>query len=406
MTNVFAYEARNRTGSFVVGTVAAASRAEAIASLHARSLAVTALVRAESARGVISALRCHARSSDATRVAIFRCLATLFGAGVGLRRSLEIVGEQCDSARFRSAIGGVGVEIERGVRFSDALRRHPREFPAVVASLVHAGELSGALDETLERIADLLERGVALRRQVVGALVYPAIVAAIACALVAFLVVTVVPEMASMLQWFGSPLPPATRAMVAIAGILRDPMWLFGLGSGLTIVTAAVWLFARTPRGWAAIDRVRFGLPVFGALSRKASVAACARTLSTTLRCGVPLPAALAAAASMTSSSRLRGVFAAVGESVALGRRMAPAFAACDLFEPLFVGLVRAGEESGELDRMLLRGAEYLESEVRSTTATLAAVIEPLLIVFLGGAIAAIVAAVLIPLYSTIGSIS
>jgi len=209
-----------------------------------------------------------------------------------------------------------------------------------------------------------------------------------------------------MLQGFGSPLPPATRAMVAIAGILRDPMWLFGLGSGLTIVTAAVWLFARTPRGWAAIDRVRFGLPVFGALSRKASVAACARTLSTTLRCGVPLPAALAAAASMTSSSRLRGVFAAVGESVALGRRMAPAFAACDLFEPLFVGLVRAGEESGELDRMLLRGAEYLESEVRSTTATLAAVIEPLLIVFLGGAIAAIVAAVLIPLYSTIGSIS
>lgn len=406
MTNVFAYEARSRTGSFVAGTVAAGSRAEAIDTLHARSLAVTALARAGSARGMISVLRSRGRSSDSTRVVVFRCLATLFRSGVGLRRALEIVAEQCGDARFRSALDGVSAEIERGVRFSDALRRHPREFPEIVASLVHAGELGGVLDETLERIADLLERGVALRRQIAGALVYPAIVAGLACGLVAFLIVAVVPEMASMMRGFGTPLPPATVFLVALADALRDPVWIFGGAIAATLVAGSASFFARTARGEAVIDWIRFRFPVLGALSRKASVAACARTLGTTLQCGVPLPAALDAAASMTSSPRLRGVFAAVGEAVALGQHVAPTFAGSDLFDPIFVGLVRAGEESGALDAMLLRIAEYLETEVRSTTATLAAVIEPLLIVFLGGAIAAIVAAVLIPLYSTIGSIS
>jgi type IV pilus assembly protein PilC len=406
MTDVFAYEARSRAGAFVAGTVAAASRVEALDALAARSLSVTALARAESARGALSSLRGFNRSSAATRAAIFRCLATLVGAGVGIRRSLEIVGEQCRDARFRSALSGVCAEIERGVRLSDALRRHPREFSEIVSALVFAGELSGALDGTLGRIADLLERGVALRRQIAGALIYPATVAAIACALVGFLVVAVIPEMASMLRGFGAPLPPATAFLFAIATAMREPDWLLGCGSAAALAAGAAWSFARTTRGSAAWDRVRFGFPVLGTMSRKASVAACSRTLGTTLQCGVPMPVALSAAASMTSSRRLRAVFDAVGEAVALGQHVAPAFAASELFDPLVVGLIRAGEESGTLDAMLLRGAEHLEAEVRSATASLAAVIEPLLIVFLGGAIAAIVAAVLMPLYSTIGSIS
>jgi type IV pilus assembly protein PilC len=372
MTNVFAYEARNQGGSFVAGTIAAGSRAEAIDALHARSLSVTTLALAGSARGIVSAIRGYAHSSDYVRVAIFRCLATLIRAGVGIRRALEIVAEQCESTRFRTALGGVSAEIERGVRCSAALSRYPREFPEIVSSLVYAGELSGSLDDALERIADLLERGVALRRQVVGALVYPAIVAALASALVAFLVVAVVPEMGSMLQGFGTPIPPTTAFLVAVATGLRDPRWVVGGGLAIALVAVGTYVVARTPGGAIACDSGRLGFPVLGALSRKAAVAACARTLGTTLRCGVPLPVALRAAASMTTSARLREVFTAVGEAVALGQHVSPTFASSDLFEPLFVGLVRAGEESGALDAMLLRSAEYLESEVRTATATLA----------------------------------
>jgi type IV pilus assembly protein PilC len=187
---------------------------------------------------------------------------------------------------------------------------------------------------------------------------------------------------------------------------LRDPGVLCAGTAIIAAVSATLVVLTRTPRGAIVADRFRFAIPVLGPLARKADVAACARTLGTTLGCGVPLASALEAAASMTRSIRLRRVFADVGEAVAFGQHVAPTFASSGLFDPIFVGLVRAGEESGALDTMLVRVAEYFEDEVRTTATTLAAIVEPLLIIFLGGAIAAIVAAVLVPLYSTIGSIS
>jgi type IV pilus assembly protein PilC len=406
MSDVFAYEARNRSGGFISGTLAAATRSEAIDALSSRSLAITALVRANSPRGILAGLRTAATPAGPTRIALFRGLATLTRAGVALRRAIEIVAEQCRSERFQESLAGVAVELERGVRFSEALRRYPHEFPEIVSALVRAGEVGGALDEALERVAELLERGHALQRQVVAALAYPTVVASVALGLISVLVAGVVPEMASMLRGFNTPLPPATTALLAVADALRDPAFLLGILAATAAFGILVFLTLRTPKGAAVADRVRFGLPLLGPLARRTDVAACARTFGTMLHCGVPLAAALESAGSMTRSPRLRAVFASVGEAVALGQRIAPVFASSDLFDPLFVGLVRAGEEGGALDALLLRAADHLESEVRSAAATLAAVVEPVLIVVLGGVVAAIAAAVLVPLYSTIGSIS
>lgn len=406
MREIYAFEARSQTGAFVAGTLAAVSRAEAIDSLHARTLAVTTLTRADSPRGVLASLRIATSRAGTARIALFRSVATLVSAGVALRRALEIAGEQCDSQRFRSAIAGVGAELERGALLSEALQLHPREFPDVVCALMRAGETSGTLDDALERVAELLERGHALRRSVSSALVYPAIVGMLACGLVAFLVAAVVPEMASMLRGFDVQLPLATRALLALASALRDPFTIctvIGVVCAASVGAAAV---ARTTHGQVWLDRIRFGVPIVGPIARRAEVAACIRTLGTTLRCGVPLSSALRSSAGMTRSARLRGVFESVGEAVGLGQRVAPSFAASPLIDPLVVGLVRAGEESGALDAMLVRAAEHLEAEVAASTATLAAVVEPALILVLGCIIAAIVAAVLVPLYSTIGSIS
>jgi type IV pilus assembly protein PilC len=401
----FHYTGRDETGRFVTGTVVAPSRLEALTLLKVGSTSLTSIQSASSTIGRVGDVL-GALSTDATaRIVAFRSLAALVGAGIPLRQSLAVVMAECVNGRLREAIAAISAEIEQGSGLEAALRRRPREFPGEVCAMVRAGEIAGSLDDALRRIAAYVERAHALRKRISGALVYPVVVAVMALGLILFLLGSVVPAFSGMFVGMNIPLPPVTQMVLAIGAAIDNPVgWIAAI---LAIVVAVVSVrsavrIEKVALGW---DRLRWRIPIVGNLIRRGEVAACARTLGSLTNSGVAVETALQAARGGSSSPVVRRACDEVVEAVRLGDSVAGAFSRTGCFGSMFVAMARAGEESGTLGDMMLRVAEHEELEIESTIAMLGGALEPLLILLLGGMVGTIVAAVLIPLYSMIGSI-
>ena len=285
------------------------------------------------------------------------------------------------------------------------MSKRPREFPRLFVAMIRAGELGGALDEILERLATLLERHLAIRKKVRSALAYPLIVSTAALALVLFLVGCTVPAFASMFAEMQVTLPWSTRLLIAAGNALKNPLTWIALAALPPMTIALIRIGRRERRIALWIDQLSFATPVFGIVLRKAVVSRFSRTLGTLLRSGVPLLEALNAANDVIENavySRLTGDLSA---ALREGSSIAVALERSSLFEGLFLQLVRVGEETGTLDAMLLRIADYYDLDVETAVATLSTVVEPILIIGLGALVGLIVASILIPLYSMIGSI-
>lgn len=402
---LYVYTARTSDGAFVSGTLQADTHELALSSLRVRSLFVTSLERSGDARAVATSLFVLFPIDESARVGFFRAFATLIGSGVAMRRALNVALEQCRDRRLAEAIRGVGVDIEHGTSLSAAMARRPREFTPLFVAMIRAGEIAGALEDVLERLATLLERDRALRKRVVAALSYPIVVAAAALALVVFLVATTVPAFASMFSGMHVALPASTRVLIALAHTLQGArLWMLFLAVAAFFVSL-VFAVKRVPAAARAWDTTRLALPVVGALVRKTTVARIARTLGTLLKAGVPVLTALDASTDVVTLARYRDCLRDVSEALRAGHSLVDPIEQSSLFEPLVVQLVRAGEETGALDAMLLRIAEYYEIDVESALASLSSIIEPVLVIVLGAVVGTIVGSVLIPLYSLIGSI-
>lgn len=405
MASIYAYTARNGEGGFVAGSLQADNREQALAHLRTRTLYVTSIAPADSARGMIGSIITGWPVSAAARSAFFRAFATLIRSGVPIRRALDVVVEGCRDARLCEALRSVSSDIESGSELSAAMSKRPREFPRLFVAMIRAGELGGALDEILERLATLLERHLAVRKKVRSALAYPLIVATAALALVLFLVGSTVPAFASMFVEMHVTVPLSTRLLIAAGNALKSPLSWIALAALLPMTIALIRLGRREGRIALRIDQLSLATPVFGSVLRKAVVSRFSRTLGTLLRSGVPLLEALDAANDVIENavySRLTGDLSA---ALREGSSIAVALERSSLFEGLFLQLVRVGEETGTLDAMLLRIADYYDLDVETAVATLSSVVEPILIIGLGALVGLIVGSILIPLYSTIGSI-
>ncbi len=405
MASVYAYTARNGEGSFVAGSLQAENREQALAHLRTRTLFVTSISAAGSATSVIGSIVTAWPVSAAARTAFFRSFATLIRAGVPIRRALDVVVESCHDARLREAFRSVSSDIESGSELSTAMSRRPREFSRLFVAMIRAGELGGALDDILERLAALLERHLAVRKKVRAALAYPVIVASAALGLVLFLVGSTVPAFASMFAEMRVTLPWSTRVLIAAGNALKNPLVWGAVAAIPPLILGTIRAGRRSQRIAIRIDQFVFALPVLGAVLRKAVITRFSRTLGTLLHSGVPLLEAIGAANDVIDNavySRLtRDLSAALRE----GTSIAVALEQSSLFEGLFLQLVRVGEETGTLDAMLLRIADYYELDVETAVAALGSVIEPILMIAIGALVGVIVASILIPLYSMIGSI-
>ncbi|MFN2449190.1 MAG: type II secretion system F family protein [Candidatus Baltobacteraceae bacterium] len=403
MADAFHYTARDGSGALIQGTLQCAGQQAALSSLHERALFVTSLIAVTSPRGrVVNALR--GRASHTCIAMLFRSLATMVKAGVPISRALEVAAGQTSSNRLREALRSVLHDVQSGYSLSDSLKRYPNDFTALHTVMVRAGELGGALDIVLERLATSLEKERALRKRVAAALAYPAFVAGAGGALVLFLVASIVPMFQSMYEQMRVPLPPATALLIRAAAAFHSP-WAAAAFVALPVSIIAVALHARRRHGAVAFEDVLMNVPLAGAIVRKSILARFAHLFGTLLRSGVDVVAAIETAAAGLGSTRYASSLADLRRALGEGAPISGPLSASPLYDGMFVQLIRVGEETGTLDAMLLQLADYYAVDVEAALSTLSALLEPALILLLGGAVAAIVSAIFIPLYSLIGSI-
>ncbi|HET9392961.1 MAG TPA: type II secretion system F family protein [Candidatus Rubrimentiphilum sp.] len=374
-------------------------------ALRNRTLFVSSLEDAATARGRCAGILQLGSVSQGALVACFRSLATLVRAGVSLPRCLGVCIEQSGDRRLRETLRAVAIEIQDGLSLSEAMQRHPRVFSRLLIGTIKAGEQGGALDVVLERLAGALERDRSVRKRIAASLTYPGIVAAATVVVICLLLTTTIPMFASMYAQLHVAVPPLLSALIAFSTALRSAgAWLtIGLAGGAAVL--AVLQLRNTAKGRAAIEDAQLALPVIGAILRKASLGRFARMLGTLLACGVNLHSALPVVAEVAGSPRYRASVESLSLSLARGSSIAEPLAASRLYDALFLQLVRVGEETGAIDEMLLRIADYYELDVEIALQQLASALEPVMILFLGGVVGAVAAAVFIPLYSFIGNI-
>jgi len=393
---VFDYQARNASGKLVSGHVDAADEQAASASLMDRSLMVVSL-RASSSIRKLRAKRQQGKVKTQDLVVFTRQLATMMDAGLPLVQTLTALEEQTTSKAFKPVLRQVTERVERGGSFSEALAEHPKVFNRLYVSMVQAGETGGLLAEILERVATYQEATSRLKKKVKSAMAYPAIVCCIALCIALFLVMKIIPIFADIYKDFGSKLPGPTQVLIHISNVLRHYFLFVAIG-GTAFIYGLVRL-KKTESGSWAWDRLKLRLPVFGKLIHKVALARFARTFSALIRSGVPILETLRIVGQSADNKLIESAVRGTAEGIEKGGSIATAMGQHAVFPPMLVRMVAAGEQTGKVDVMLEKISDFYDEEIETTLTGLTALIEPLLIVFLGVVVGSIVVCMFLPIF-------
>ncbi len=327
-----------------------------------------------------------------------RQFVTLSSAGVSIVRALTMLEEQSENTTLREALREVRLSVEKGNTFSESMHRQEKVFSPMFASLVGAGEEAGRLEVAFDRMAMHYEKSERLRSLVQRAMVYPTILAVVCVTVIVIMLTRIVPMYAAMFEQMGTEMPAATRALVRVSGIFSRFWWL------LTILIAALAVayryYAATPGGRVRLDRIKLKLPILGNLNRKTACAQFCRNLSTLLGAGMPIIRALSVTADTLGNEVYRQALAEAEDEVTRGSHLADPLTGSGLFPPMICNMIRVGEETGSLDTMLEKAADYFEEEVSSSTESAAAALEPIIIIIMALIVIGIIAAVFSPMLS------
>ncbi len=332
-------------------------------------------------------------------IAIFsRQLSTMVNSGLTLIRALTILDEQTENAVLKRVIGEVRTTVEQGSSLSAALEAHPKVFNNLYVSMVRAGEVGGALDETLVRLADTLEASVRLRSKVKSAMAYPIVVLVLIVVIVTGMLVFVVPIFESMYDDLGGTLPVPTQLLISISGILTGFWWLILFGVVGSITGFKRW--KQTEAGLAAWDRLKVKFPVFGPLVQKIAISRFARTFAVLSRTGVPVLQTLDIVSSTSGNWLMSEATKDIQASVKRGESLVSPLHRHDIFPPMVVHMMAVGEETGALDTMLAKVADFYDAEVEDMVNAMTSLIEPLLIVVMGVVVGGILISLYLPMFN------
>jgi type IV pilus assembly protein PilC len=397
----FTWSGRNRGGQTQEGVLLADSRDAAVATLRRQQITVTSI--REKGRQ-IRVLPRFARGIGQKRIAIFtRQFSVMLDAGLPLVQCLEILGEQEENPVFAQVIERVRNDVEAGASLAEAMRKHPKAFDDLYVNMIAAGEAGGILDIILQRLSTYIEKVVRLKNQVKSAMIYPVAVLVIATGIVWLILWKVIPVFQQLLESVGGDLPLITAVVVAASNFVgRYTFWMVLIG---VLVWAAVSRYYKTQRGRRVIDGAMLKVPIIGELIRKVAVARFCQTLSTLTASGVPILDGLEITARTSGNAIIEDAVLAVRKAVEEGRTLAQPLGETKVFPPMVVQMINVGEQTGALDQMLQKIAEFYEEEVDTAVGGLTKLIEPLMIVVLGGIIGTIVAAMYLPLYSVLSEI-
>ena len=387
---VFEWEGSDRTGRFVSGETRATE--ESIVKAMLRRQGVTPKKIKKRRMGRLQSIK-------PKEIATFtRQLSTMMKAGVPLLQSFDIVGQGNPNPSLSKLINDLRIDIETGSSISTALRKYPVQFSALYCNLVAAGESAGILDSLLDRLATYMEKVEAIKSKIKSALMYPISVLAVAFAVVAVIMIWVIPSFKQVFSAFGGELPAPTLIVIAMSEFFIQYWYLIfgGIGGGIFLFVRA---WKTSPTMQAKMDRLLLRMPIFGILVRKSCIARWVRTLATMFAAGVPLVEALDSVGGAAGNAEYALGTVGIRQQVSIGASLTSAMTQSKLFPPMVLQMCAIGEESGSIDYMLGKAADFYESEVDDMVAGISTLMEPIIIVILGSIIGGIVVAMYLPIF-------
>ena len=397
----FVYKAKGVDGNVVEGTLDADEQRSAVARLRDQKLTILEIGEktASPLDAVMAIFKRKGKVTARDLVLFSRQLSTLVSAGVPIVQSLSILENQAENPAFKEVLGAVRTDIESGLSISDALKKHPDAFPELYTSMIKAGELGGILDTILERLTAYLESNEALKAKVKSAMMYPIIILIICFVITMFLLTFVIPRFATIFQSFGAELPWLTQTLLDLSTFVKKPL------NFILIMAApfAGWkVFQRvykTPAGQKYFDGKLLTLPLFGIILLKVAVARFTRTLGTLIKSGVPILQALETVASTAGNVVIADAVLAARENIREGGHLSDPLKKSGVFPNMVTAMISVGEETGSLDAMLAKIADFYDQEVDTAVKGLTSLIEPIVIVIMGSIVGTIVAAMFLPMF-------
>lgn len=400
MAIVFEWAGRTPKGTIQKGELTAVSKEEVIA--HLRKQHIIPTVIAPKPKAIFKfRLPFRGKVKDKDIIVFTRQFATMIDAGLPLVQALDILSKQTVNKTLAKAIVDIKADVEGGSTYADALRGHPRVFSELYANMVAAGEAGGILDTILNRLTQYIEKAMKLKKKVKGAMIYPSFIIGAAVIVVAIIMVLVIPTFAKMFAQFGGVLPLPTRMIIAASKFLGGLGGLLILGSIIGVVVF-IAQFRRTETGKKTIDALLLKIPVFGELIRKVAIAKFTRTLGTLVGSGVPILDGLEITAKTAGNKVIEKAVLQTRDAVTVGKTIAGPLSQSGIFPPMVTEMISVGESVGALENMLTKIGDFYEEEVDAAVANLTAMIEPVLIVFLGITIGSIVISMYLPIFRLI----
>jgi type IV pilus assembly protein PilC len=396
MPTSYAYKVRDREGKMAAGAMEAESEEAVVSRLRQLGYAPISI---EPEKG--TGLKTEVRLPGAGRVklkdlSVFsRQFATMINSGLSLLRALTILGEQTSNRRLGEVITQVRAEVEKGTSLSAALAKHPKIFNRLYVSMVRAGEIGGFLDQVLVKVAETFEKEVALRGKIRSAMTYPVVVFVMVIGIVGAMLLFIVPTFENLYESLGGTLPMPTRMLMGASNLLRRFFLLVVLGVGLLVFAFRRW--KATPSGRYQWDRFKLKVKVFGPLFHKSALSRFSRTLATLIRSGVPILQALEIVGETVNNMVISRAVRDVQDSVREGESLATPLSKHAAFPAMVVQMMAVGEETGALDTMLTKVADFYDQEVEAAVASLTSMIEPILIAVMGAAVGGMVIALYLP---------
>ncbi|MDP2983139.1 MAG: type II secretion system F family protein [Candidatus Latescibacter sp.] len=394
----FIYEGKARGGKIVKGEYNAQSRDDVFKYLRSRGIIVTK-VKPKS-KGFSISLGTGVQAEDITNFA--RQFSAMIGAGLPLIQCLTILSEQTENKNFKKVLVAVTAGVETGNSLADSMAKHPQIFPELFINMIAAGEIGGILDTILLRLATFLEKAAALKRKIKGAMMYPIVISVVSVLAIAALLGFVIPVFTKMFMDSGVPLPGPTQVVVNMSNFLKTPAKILPL---LGIIVAAVVVFtkySKTVEGRYNVDKLMLKVPVFGDLTKKSCIAQFSRTLGTLLASGVSIIEALDITAKTASNMVIRRALQSMISAISEGKTITEPMKATGVFPPMVIQMVAVGEESGGMDQMLSKIADFYDEEVNAAVETLTSIMEPLIIVILAVIMGGALIAMYMPMFDMI----
>lgn len=399
------YQAHSHSGQIISGSQQASSKKEIVDALLAKNMTPVSIeaVSSSSLASKLKSLIPHGRVSMKEKVIFSRQFATMIGAGIPIARSLSILKTQTSNKALAAALETVAHDVESGSTLSDSLAKYPKVFSPVYISMVHAGEVGGILDEVLNRLADQMEKDSELVSKVRGAMVYPGLIFVVMIAALIFIMTVVVPQLEVVFEAVDTELPWNTQLLLNLSATMRSQGILIAIG----IIIGGILFFRVSKKNQKlhrSLHRFYLKIPVFGMIIRKINIARFARTFGALLGAGIPVLDALRVVSDSLSNVIMQDELQTASTAVRNGGSIAKSLKTSKVFPVIVPEMIAIGEETGELEKILTKLADFYDKEVQSLVTNLSAIIEPMMLIVMGSLVGFIIVSVIGPLYQLTGS--